>query len=56
MAVKLHSVQRTDIDILGVGRAGMHPDPAGDDDPRIGLAQASLSASAIRRVGAQPVA
>ena len=32
------AVQRTDIDVLGIGRARMHADPAIDDNAGIGLA------------------
>src|ERR1700730_12295494 len=37
MLADIDAREPADIDILGIGRARMHPELAADDDPRIGL-------------------
>jgi hypothetical protein len=46
------AVQPADINIFGIGRAGVHADAAADDDPGVGLAQ-QLQRRAVGRILAQ---
>ena len=51
----LQARQGADIDVLDIGRARMHPQPAADDHPGIGLAD-ELQRDALLRVGMHALA
>src|SRR5215469_6709611 len=55
MPADLDAAHRADIDVLGIGRARMHAEPAADDHPRVALAH-ELQCDAVARVLARALA